>query len=175
MRVVGDTVTIHVSGKVLVMSSGTTGVLPRYNEYTLTEGRALTEGIHSFTDDTDINTGLHNLIYPWIACFDPAGSEVDVFIFTKRPKNFQCIVDASGTITQLVLYPGNGIIYGRNFLYANLTQDSNADLIPDFLDSSLPGSITKVLQIYDFQKVFYVSSDDYFYVSSDGYTLEAIR
>ena len=74
---------------------------------------------------------------------------MDFYLFTYKPTRFKFTVDSSGTITQLILYPGNGLIYHGQITYSDLTRDSNSDLIPDFLDSSVPGSLSKFLQPYD--------------------------
>jgi hypothetical protein len=115
----GDSITLDISGKVLVLPTGDPTKLPLYNEYALTEGRALSSGTITFTNDADTNTGLQNLISPWIACYDPANSEIDFFLFTYAPKGLQCTIDESGTITTLVLYPGNGQVYHGRITHCN--------------------------------------------------------
>lgn len=145
----GESITVDTAGKVLVLPTGHPYLLPKYNEFTLTEGRALPEvGTYSFTNDYDSELGILNLNKNFIVCYDPSGSEVDFYLFTYKPTKFKFTVDSSGTITQLILYPGNGLIYHGQITFSDLTRDSNSDLIPDFLDSSVPGSLSKFLQPY---------------------------
>lgn len=145
----GDSVSLDTEGKVLVLPTGHPYLLPKYNEFTLTEGRALPEaGTYTFTNDFETELGILNLNKNFIVCYDPSGSEVDFYLFTYKPTRFKFTVDSSGTITQLILYPGNGLIYHGQITFSDLTRDSNSDLIPDFLDSSVPGSLSKFLQPY---------------------------
>lgn len=133
----GNSINIDTSGKVLVLPSGNPDILPSFNEYTLTEGRTLTAGTYEFTDDTDVNTGLQNLIYPLIALYNQTSSEIDFFLFTHQPKNLSCVVDTGGKITSITLFPGNGQIYHGRITYCNPTLDSDSDLIPDCLKQNL--------------------------------------
>jgi hypothetical protein len=142
----GDSLTVDTLGKVLVLHTGIPEVLPLFNEFCI--GRTLVEGIYNFTADWDLDTGIFNLNKSWIAISDLTGSKVDFFLFTHTPTNLGCTVDSSGTITQLVLYPGNGQIYHGQIVYADLTIDSNSNLIPDFLEENTTGSLTKFLQTY---------------------------
>lgn len=145
----GESITVDTAGKVLVLPTGHPYLLPKYNEFTLTEGRALPEaGTYTFTNDFETELGILNLNKNFIVCYDPSGSEVDFYLFTYKPTRFKFTVDSSGTITQLILYPGNGLIYHGQITFSDLTRDSNSDLIPDFLDSSVPGSLSKFLQSY---------------------------
>ena len=147
--VVGESITVDTAGKVLLLPTGHPYLLPKYNEYTLTTGRTLpAAGTYSFTNDYDSELGILNLNKNFIVCYDPSGSEVDFYLFTYKPIRFKYTVDSSGTITQLILYPGNGLIYHGQITFSDLTRDSNSDLIPDFLDSSVLGSLSKFLQSY---------------------------
>ncbi len=145
----GESITVDTAGKVLVLPTGHPYLLPKYNEFTLTEGRTLpAAGTYTFTNDFETELGILNLNKNFIVCYDPSGSEVDFYLFTYKPTRFKFTVDSSGTITQLILYPGNGLIYHGQITFSDLTRDSNSDLIPDFLDSSVPGSLSKFLQPY---------------------------
>jgi hypothetical protein len=149
MHIRGNSITVDVSGKVLVLPTGHPYLLPSYNEYTLTVGRALpSAGTYTFTNDYETELGILNLNKNFIACYDPAGNEIDFYHFTYKPTQLKYIVDASGTITQLILYPGNGLIYHGQIHFSDLTRDTNSDFIPDFLDTSVLGSLTKFLQSY---------------------------
>lgn len=171
LHIRGESITLDVDYNVLVLPTGD-ATLPTCNESTLAQGHTLAAGTHIFTDDLDSDTGLHNLLYPWIAGYDDSSDEVDFFLFTTRLNNLKCVVDASGRITQLVLYPGNGLIYHGRVTYSDLSRDTNSDLIPDFLDGSLPGSVTAFLQSYRFPTFLLATSDGYVLTTSDGYTLE---
>lgn len=103
---------------------------------------------YDFADSTNTSYGLQNLSKPWIALYDPASSLIDFYLFTHRPKNLSFKRNDDGTIHEVTLYPGNGLIYHGQITYANLTADSNSDGIPDCLEASVEGSITKFLQAY---------------------------
>ena len=171
--VVGESITVDTAGKVLVLPTGHPYLLPKYNEFTLTEGRALPEaGTYTFTNDFETELGIKNLITPWIAIYDPAGRDVDFYLFTYKPSQLSYTVDAEGIITQLILYPGNGLIYYGQITYSNLIDASyNHDyfyssyfdtayfpdsyfsefelsLIPKVFDVFTNGSLTQFLKSY---------------------------
>jgi hypothetical protein len=103
---------------------------------------------HIFADSTNTSYGLQNLSKPWIALYDPTSNLIDFYLFTHRPKNLEFRRDESGNIYELVLYPGNGLIYHGQITYPDLTLDSDSNLIPNFLEESIEGSLTKFLKPY---------------------------
>jgi len=170
----GDSVTLETEGKVLALFTGDETTLPGYNEYTI--GRApYAAGTHNFTYDVDANTGLLNLIYPFISIFDPASNTADFFLATDRFNALSITVNSSNVITSLTLGVRNGLLYHGQIVYPDLTKDSNSNGIPDFLEAAMPGSITKFLQTYDFPTVLIKSSDDMIITFSDDKTWEAAR
>lgn len=149
LHVRGESITLKTEGKVLVLPTNHPYLLPKYNEYTLTVGRALPDaGTYTFTNDYETELGILNLNKNFIICYDPATTEADFYLFTYRPTKLKYTVDVSGTIAQLVLYPGNGLVYHGRITYPDLTSDSNSDSIPDFLDVNVNGSVPKFLQSY---------------------------
>ena len=172
----GGSITIDCSAKNIIIPTGHPYLLPKYNEYCI--GRATQpSGTYTFTNDFNSNTGLKNLIYPWIALYDPQDTEIDFYLFSYSPQKLEYTVkdfySETGAfltsdlkefitadqktysvkfydqyITQLKLFPGNGIIYHGRLTYADLTRESNSDLIPDFLDINKIGSLTRFLQSY---------------------------
>lgn len=145
LHIRGESITVKTEGKVLVLFTGHPELLPEFNECVLTEGRSLQEGTYQFTNDYNLNTGLKLLKKNWITVYDPDESYADFYIFTYTPTNLACKVDASGVITELILYPGNGVIYWGRHDYPDLKADSNSDLIPDFLDPTINGSLPQFL------------------------------
>jgi hypothetical protein len=103
---------------------------------------------HNFANSTNASYGLQNLSKPWIALYDPTSNLIDFYLFTHRPKNLEFRRDESGNIYELVLYPGNGVIYHGQITYPDLTLDSDSNLIPNFLEESIEGSLTKFLKPY---------------------------
>lgn len=101
-----------------------------------------------FADSTNTSYGLQNISKPWIALYSPESSIIDFYLFTHRPKQLECKRDESGEIYELKLYPGNGQIYHGQITYSDLTRDTNSDTIPDCLESSIEGSVTKLLRGY---------------------------
>ena len=49
---------------------------------------------------------------------------------------------------RLVLHPGNGQIYWGRITHCNPSLDSDSNTIPDCLEASVEGSLTKFLQSY---------------------------
>jgi len=177
MRIRGDSVTVDVSANTMVIPTGNNYSLLYNNQYTLTPGRTPpSNGTYTFTDDQDNDTGLQNMIYPWIACFDSSGKDIDFFLFTNRPKNFKYTV-SSGKITQLVLCPGNGLVYHGSIVHSNLTLDTDLDLIPNCLEPNVIGSVAYFLRSYRFvdeivepiiQTNNFVNADGANFITADG-------
>lgn len=141
-------------------------------------GRSTLEsGTYTFTDDYHSGTGLKNLLYRWIALYNPKNKWVDFYLFTYRPQKLQYVIENihlgvgnfltadlktfitadqktfnvnifDRFITKLVLYPGNGHIYHGRIIYSDLVRDTNSDKIPDFLDINSIGSLTRFLRPY---------------------------
>lgn len=150
----GESFTLDTSGKVLVLPTGDSTKLPKYNEYTLTAGRALpSAGTYTFTNDLETELGILNLNRSWLAIYDPSGTEIDFYLFTCVPTQLKYTVDSSGTITQLVLYPGNGQIYHGQITHSDLTKDSDSDNIPD---------------VFGFYPAFLQTQDGQFFTLADG-------
>ena len=103
---------------------------------------------YQFSDTTSASTGLQNLAKPWLALYDPDKTEIDFFLHTYRPKQLEFKKDESGNIHELKLFPGNGQIYHGRVTHCNPALDSDSNNIPDCLEASIEGSITKFLQSY---------------------------
>ncbi|HEY3389615.1 MAG TPA: hypothetical protein VGK38_08600 [Prolixibacteraceae bacterium] len=149
VKVVNGRATIKTKSTVLVLHTDNPDLLPRYNEYTLAVSRSLpSAGTYTFTNNYDTETGILNLNKSWIVIYDPTNNYVDFFLFTHKPTRLDYTVNSLGVITQLILWPGNGLIYHGQIIYPNLTFDSNSDLIPDFLDPTVNGSLSRFLNSY---------------------------
>jgi hypothetical protein len=103
-----------------------------------------------FADSTSASYGLQNLVKTWIAIYDPASNYLDFYLFTHRPPKLVYKIDESGNVYELILYPGNGLIYWGRVTYPNLILDSDSNLIPNVLDANSNGSVTKFLEAYSF-------------------------
>jgi hypothetical protein len=121
-----------------------TGLVLHYSPTTQNMGSTTYE----LSNDNNASTGLQNLSKPWLALYDPTSNLIDFYLFTHRPKNLEFRRDESGNIYELVLYPGNGLIYHGQITYPDLTLDSDSNLIPNFLEESIEGSLTKFLKSY---------------------------
>ncbi len=169
----GESITIPLNEGIMVLCTGNSKLLPLFNEYTLTEGRSLSEGTYTFTNDYNPDTGIKLLSKPWITVYDPAETYADFYLFSYMPTKLDCEVDYSGKISELTLYPENGVIYwGRND-YPDLDLDSNGDLIPDFLDPNVNGSLPQFLDFYTVADgpqglLQFITSDGKEFVTSDG-------
>lgn len=151
LEIQGESITIDVSGKVLVIPTGNQNVLPSFNEFSI--NRVFPAGTYSFTDDYNSETGLQNLQYMWVAVYNPNSTTCDFFLFTQIPKNLQFVV--SSVSSKLVIYPGNGLAHRGQIEYPDLKKDTNSDMIPDWLDQSVTGSLSKFLQSYRITNILY--------------------
>lgn len=113
-----------------------------------TDSNGVRSTSYDFDNSSNTSYGLQNLVKPWIALYDPASNLLDFYLFTHRPKNLNFKRDESGQIYELTLFPGNGMIYHGQITHCNLTADDNANSIPNCLESSVEGSLTKFLQAY---------------------------
>lgn len=121
---------------------------------------------YEFENSTNASYGLQNLIYPWIALYNRANTYLDFFLFNDKPKNLNFKLDESGNIYEVTLYPENGLIYHGRLYHPVLTRDSNSNNIPDCLDISYNGSVTKFLEPYTFVKDWFTEID----LSASGIT-----
>jgi hypothetical protein len=152
LKCIGGKHTASTTGTVLVLPTGDPLLLPLYNEYSI--GRSgYTEGVYSFSNDLDSNTGLKNLNKSWIAVYNSLSGFTDFFLFTRKPQNLSIKVDSLGIITEITLYSGNGLIYHDSLNYPAPIVDSDDDLIPDCIKS---------------KTVKFVTSDSLDFVTSDG-------
>lgn len=140
----GESITVDIEGKILVLPTGNPNILTNFNEYTLSDGRMLPNPntyfaekyfqdchfpelyfayiqTHRFSDTHDSQFGIKNLIKPWIALYDPEKTTVDFFLFTHKPKKLDFTVNDDNEISCLHLYPGNGLIYHGQITYPDLT------------------------------------------------------
>ena len=103
---------------------------------------------YDFADSTNTSYGLQNITKPWLALYDPATSLIEFYLHTNRPQALSFKRDETGTIHELKLYPGSGSIYHGQITFADLSLDSDSDLIPNCLEASVSGSITQFLKNY---------------------------
>ncbi len=145
----GDIIIDGLNADTLVLPTGHSDLLPKYNEYTLSTSHILpSSGTYSLTNDYDTNTGIRNLQRNWIVIYDSTNSKIDFFLQTYRPEKLQFTVNSSGKITQIILNSRNGIIYHGQLTYFNLIKDTDSDLIPDVLDSNISGSLPNFIQSF---------------------------
>jgi len=177
IKAFGDITIDGLNADTLVLQTGHPELLPKYNEYTLDTDHTLpAAGTYSFTDDYESNAGIRHLQRNWFAVYDSTGSTVDFFIQSYRPEKLQFTVDSSGKITKIVMNSRNGVIYHGQFYYSNLTRDSDSDLIPDVLDSSVTGSLPNFIKSHTSidgtpgTKVLLLSSGNEIQ-TSNGYTI----
>lgn len=114
---------------------------------------------YEFEDSNNASYGLQNMIYPWLAIYDPSSNLIDFYLFTHQPKALEFKRDDSGNIYEATLFPGNGTIYHGQVIHCNPTLDSNSDLIPNCLDRTDIGSVSKFLQPYGFALDQYAEYD----------------
>jgi hypothetical protein len=149
IKAFGDITIDGLNADTLVLQTGHPDLLQKYNEYTLDADHTLpAAGTYTLTNDYEPDTGIRNLQRNWIAVYDSTSSKVDFFLQTYRPEKLQFTVNLSGKITQMVLNSRNGVIYHGQLTYSDLTRDSNSDLIPDVLDSSVSGSLPNFIKPY---------------------------
>jgi len=103
---------------------------------------------YDFANSTNASYGLQNITKPWIALYDPTTSLIDFYLFTHRPQNLTYKRNEAGVIHELNLYPGSGSVYHGQVAFTDLTADTDSDTIPDCLEASIAGSVTKFLDNY---------------------------
>jgi hypothetical protein len=155
-----DQVTAYINNKTVPTNSPLVyGAKPSVLHYGSTTVR-LANGL-------DASTGLLNLSKTWIALYDPTKNKIDFFLHTDRPNSLSFKRDETGNIYEVTLSSGNGLICHGQLTHPNTALDSDSNLIPDVLEESIEGSVTKFLQTCDFSHLFYLTSDNEFYVTSD--------
>lgn len=148
VSVMGEFVTIDVDFEFAVMYTGNPDILPMFNEYTLQAGRTLPpDGTYDFTNDYDINFGLKCINRNIISFYNSDDDTAYFYLFSHTPSKFSLKVE-NGKITQISIYPGNGLIDYGMISHPDLTRDSNANSVPDIIDPEFPGSIPAFLRSY---------------------------
>lgn len=99
-----------------------------------------------FSNDDNLSTGLQHLAHKWIAVYTPSEHTIDYLYFTSAPKFLSYKQDEDGEISEIQINPGNGHIYRHQMTFADLSADSDSDMIPNFLSDDHPGSLMKLLQ-----------------------------
>jgi hypothetical protein len=72
------------------------------------------------------------------------------------------------------MYPGNGLIYWGRITHCNPSLDSDSNLIPNCLEATVEGSLTKFLQSYDFATRLLMDSEGNLIIESGEKTLEVV-
>lgn len=140
----GATFTIPVRGQTFVLPTEYKTRLPGNNEYVLAAAAPTSA---NFVNSEDVDSGLLNMAAPWLAVIDSAGP-VECFIFTGNPQAISYVRDVTGLIYELCINPGNALVYKVITFMQDQTTDTNGDLIPDFLDRSVAGSLAEILYSY---------------------------
>ena len=106
------------------------------------------ETTYIFNDSLDRSFGLQNLIKPWIGVYNPIDNFIEFYLFSHRLKKLEYVMDETGSIISLILYPGNGSIKHGRVIHFSPEFDSNKNLIPDILDDSSSVENTNVKYAY---------------------------
>lgn len=125
-------------------SVSSTGLVLNYKPTTQNMGSTS----HEFADSTNASYGLQNITKSWCALYSPESSIIDIYHWTHRPQALSFKRNEAGVIHELSLYPGTGSIYHGQIPFADPTLDTDSNLIPDCLESSIAGSVTKFLENY---------------------------
>lgn len=108
----------------------------------------------SFSDDANTSIGLENMSESWISFMPKSGSDIDFIHFSERPKQLELKQNSDGSISQVILYPGNGTLSHGRIKHPNHTKVSGTGYIPDCLNKNINGSITKFLQSHGMKTDF---------------------
>jgi hypothetical protein len=95
---------------------------------------------------------ISNMIYPWIAYYNPYENIINFFLFIQPPKSISYKKDYNGTIYEIKINPGGNKVYFGQIDYPNLMIDSNSNKIPDILEGTIEGSLPKLLKYYEMNK-----------------------
>lgn len=104
---------------------------------------------YKFSNDNLQSTGLQNLSNPWIGLLDSSGN-ISYLVFTDRPSEISYIRDDSGSIYEIVIDPGNAMVYRGSTYFGDQTTDTDTDGIPDVLEESVTNSVSNFLQFNAF-------------------------
>lgn len=107
---------------------------------------------YELSNDNNASTGLLNISKPWLAIIDPTTKIVNYYIFTERPVSLSYKSDESGNVYEVVVNPGNGLVFHGQTVWANNTLDTNSDSKPDMLDATIQKSIANMLSVHGFNK-----------------------
>jgi len=110
------------------------------------------QSTQELSNDNNASTGLLNIAKPWLAIIDPTTKQLDYYLFTERPTSLSYKRDESGNVYEVVVNPGNGLVYKGSTVWANNTLDTNTDSKPDMLDSTIQNSIAQMLSVYGFNR-----------------------
>lgn len=127
----------------------TSGLVGRWQPSTVSH---MGQSTYDLSNDSNTSTGLLNISNPWLAIIDPTTKNIDYYIFTERPTSLSYKRDESGNVYEVVVNPGNGLVYNGSTVWANDTLDTNSDSEPDMLDATIQNSIAQMLSLYGFNR-----------------------
>ncbi len=108
---------------------------------------------YEFENSTNQYYGLQNLNDSWIALFDITTGNCDIYVFSRRPTAFTVRADENELIDQVVVtLPIGSQAYKLTSSITASTTDTNSDGVPNFLDSSVSGSVPNIVN-----KMFYTN------------------
>lgn len=90
-----------------------------------------------------------NMSKPWVAFLDPNGN-VSYIVFTNRSATITCMRNSLGNVYEVIIDPGNSLVYRGNTYLGDQTTDSNSDGIPDILEETVEASIANALKNFSF-------------------------
>lgn len=126
-----------------------TGLVAQWQPSTVSH---MGQSTQEFSNDNNASTGLLNISKPWLAIIDPATKQLDYYLFTERPISLNYKRDESWNVYEVVVNPGNGLVYKGSTVWANNTLDTNSDSKPDMLDATIQNSIAQMLSVYAFNR-----------------------
>jgi len=126
-----------------------TGLVAQWQPATVSH---MGQSTQEFSNDNNASTGLLNIAKPWLAIIDPTTKKIDYYIFTERPTSLSYKRDEAGNVNEVVVNPGNGLVYKGSTVWANDTLDTNTDSKPDIFDATIRNSIAQMLSVYGFNR-----------------------
>jgi len=100
---------------------------------------------YEFENGTNQYYGLQNMNDSWLACFDATTKAVEFLVLSKRPTGLEVRADENELIDRVDLTLAKGTrVFAGELVHGDLTRDTDADDVPDFLEDFIAPLVSKM-------------------------------
>jgi len=93
---------------------------------------------YEFEDSTNQYYGLQNINNSWVAFFAPDSGDIEFLVFDQRPTGLEISADEDEYIYKAIFTLKKGTrVYGGYLYHSDVTRDTDADGVPDFLEEGI--------------------------------------